>query len=284
MKFSDLTGEEMVFISFSGGRTSAFMTRWILQHYDRSKCVVLFANTGREDTRTLDFVHFCDVVFGFGTVWLEAVVHPGKKKGCTHRVVTYETAARNGEPYEAVIAKYGIPNVKYLHCTRELKLNPMHSYLRSIRLDPKKVPTAIGIRIDETRRVKDKPNVFYPLVDDVPMDKSDVLDWWGSCFFDLGIEEFEGNCKGCFKKTFAKHFAQLDKDPSVYEWTADMERRYGHVGSTQGGRVFFRGSRSTEQLIQLRRSAADGFDPAHHVTDGGCTESCELYETEDEDR
>lgn len=279
MKFADLK-DETIFISFTGGRTSAFMTQWILEHYDRSKCVVVFANTGRENPRTLEFVHLCDTLLGFPTVWVEAVVHPGKKKGCTHKIVTFETAARRGEPFEAVIQKYGIPNVKYPHCTRELKLNAMHSYLRSIGLNPATVPTAIGIRVDEKRRVKNHPNVFYPLVDDVPMEKQDVLDWWDERFFDLDLEEFEGNCQGCFKKSYAKHFAQLDKDPSVYVWTDEMEKKYGQIGSTRGGRVFFRGSRSTEQLIQLRRSA-DGFDPDHHVAEGGCTESCERYETED---
>lgn len=278
MKFSDLTNET-IFVSFSGGRTSAFMTYWLLHNYKREKCVVLFANTGREHTKTLDFVNLCDVVFGFRTVWLEAVTHEGERLGCTHKVVTYDTASRYGEPFEAMIRKYGIPNIKYPHCTRELKLNAMHSYLRSIGLNPATVPTAIGIRADEKRRVKNRSNVFYPLVDDVPSDKQDVLDWWKARLFDLGIEEFEGNCLGCFKKTFSKHFAQLDKDPAVYEWTAAMERKHGQVGSSQGGRVFFRGSRNTEQLVQLRR-AANAFDPNRHVNEGGCSESCELYETE----
>lgn len=279
MKFEELKGE-VIFLSFSGGRTSAFMVRWILQHYDPSKCVVLFANTSREDPRTLDFIRLCDRWMGFNTVWLEAVVHHNERHGCTHRIVNFESALRRGEVFEEMIKKYGLPNIKYPHCTRELKLNAMHSYLRSIGIDPKTIPTAIGIRADEKRRVKNQPNVFYPLVDTIPTDKQDVLDWWSANWFDLGLEEFEGNCKGCFKKSYAKHFAQIDKDPSVYDWTADMEKKYGQVGSSQGGRSFFRGALNTEQLFQLRRSA-DGFNSEHHVRDGGCSESCELYETED---
>lgn len=246
--------------------------------------LTLFANTGREHPRTLDFVHACDTVMGFNTVWLEAVVHPEDGVGTTHRVVTYETASRDGAPYEEMIKKYGIPNIAFPHCTRELKLRPMHSYLRSLGHNPSKIPTAIGIRADETRRVKRQPNIFYVLIDPEPTDKQDVLDWWAEperAFMDLGIEEFEGNCLGCFKKSLAKQFAQYDKDPSVYEWTDSMEKKYAHAGAGVGPRVFFRGNRSTQQLIQLRRSAADGFDPAHHVVDGGCSESCEVYETEE---
>lgn len=72
--------------------------------------VVTFANTGCEDERTLDFVEKCDKEFGFNVVWLEAVVNPERQKGTSFKVVDYETAARNGEPFESFISKYGIPN------------------------------------------------------------------------------------------------------------------------------------------------------------------------------
>lgn len=255
------------------------MTKWLLDNYGADRCLVLFANTGLEHKRTLEFAHNCDEHFGFNTVWLEAVVHPEKHKGTTHKIVTFETAARAGEPFEEQIKKYGIPNLAFPQCTRELKLRPMHSYLRSIGENPNTIPTAIGIRSDEKRRVKDKPNIVYPLVDSVPMDKQDVLDWWSEQPFDLGIEEFEGNCGGCFKKSFAKHFAQIDKNPSVYDFHRRTEGLYRTTGPQQGERVFFRGNRSTEQLFQLRREAA--FDKDHHVTEGGCSESCEVYDTEE---
>ena len=283
LRFADLRGEP-IFASVSGGRTSARMRHWLGQHYS-GPILTLFANTGREHPRTLDFMRRCDEEFGFNTVWLEAVVHPEDGTGTTHRVVTYETATRPsvyGEtPFEEMIKKYGIPNKAFPHCTRELKLRPMHSYLRSLGYNPAKIPTAIGIRADETRRVKDQPNVFYVLIDDEPSDKQDVLDWWSGQPFDLDIEEFEGNCLGCWKKSLLKQFAQLDKDPTVYEWTDRTEKKYAHAGSGIGARVFFRGNMSTERLVQLRRSVNDGTDPALLIADGGCAESCELYETED---
>ena len=43
-------------ISFSGGRTSAYMLHWILERGLQPDVHVLFCNTGREDDRTLDFV------------------------------------------------------------------------------------------------------------------------------------------------------------------------------------------------------------------------------------
>src|SRR4051812_21794137 len=112
-------------ISFSGGRTSAYMTKLILEsnQYDDFIKIVLFANTGKERNETLDFVNECDHRWNFGTVWIESVVHHDERKGSTHKIVTYETASRQGQPFEDVILKYGIPNAAFPHCTRELKLN-----------------------------------------------------------------------------------------------------------------------------------------------------------------
>lgn len=56
-------------VLFSGGRTSAYMTYRILKEYaDQYEIVVCFANTGRENPETLDFVRDCDQHFGFNTV------------------------------------------------------------------------------------------------------------------------------------------------------------------------------------------------------------------------
>ena len=48
-------------ITFSGGRTSAYMLYKILENNNGlpKNAVVTFANTGREKPQTLDFVHNC---------------------------------------------------------------------------------------------------------------------------------------------------------------------------------------------------------------------------------
>lgn len=276
-------------ISFSGGRTSGYMTKKLLDKYrGQREFVVIFANTGREHEKTLEFVHNCDLHFSFNTVWVEAVAHPGERKKSSHKVVTFETASRNGEPFEGYIQKYGIPNVAFPGCTRELKKNAMESYIASLGLDIRKIPTAIGIRADEQRRVRKDAsdyNIIYPLVDEFPSDKQDVLDWWEDQEFDLGIDEFEGNCKGCFKKSQKKQFQQIERDPTVYDWTRRMENLYRDVGPQDGQRVFFRGNRDTDALFALHSavgaiSQAGGRSVADPYEDGGCSESCEFLPTE----
>jgi len=270
-------------ISFSGGRTSAYMTKLLLDNWsDRYDFIVTFANTGLEHPKTLEFVHNCDVNFGFNTVWLEAVVHEGRV-ACTHKVVDFATASRKGEPFEAVIQKYGIPNTAFPFCTRELKINPMNSYLRSLGLDYRTIPTAIGIRDDEKRRVSktaDATQIHYPLIDVWPTDKGEILDWWAEQSFDLGIDEFEGNCQGCYKKSSKKHFMQIERDASVYDFHRRMEQQYRSHGPQVGDRVFFRQNMDTNALFDLYNASKDApTRSARADEDGGCSESCEVYET-----
>lgn len=278
--------KEKYHVSFSGGRTSAYMTKLLLDNLsDKYDFIVTFANTGLEHPKTLEFINNCDTVFGFNTVWLEAVVHHDKRSAPTHKIVTFDTASRKGEPFEEVIKKYGIPNQKFPGCTRDLKLAPIKSYLKSLNIDEHKIRTALGIRTDEKRRVNPKVaqarTLEYPLIDVWPSDKQDVLDWWEDQSFDLGIDEFEGNCLGCWKKSLKKHFMQIERDPSVYDFHKRMEAEHKFTGPQQGHRHFFRGDMSTIQLFDAY--AAHGSEPRRMIEqsyeNSGCSESCELFET-----
>ena len=242
-------------ISFSGGRTSGYMTKYLLDNFsDDFDFIVTFANTGLEREETLQFVKNCDEIFGFNTVWLEAVTHHGERRGCSHRVVTFETAARSAEPFKEMISKYGIPNQAYPHCTRELKINAMRSYLKSIGIPHASIPTAVGIRADEARRVSKTASyegLVYPLIEDHPMTKKDVIGWWGTQPFDLGLEEHDGNCIGCFRKSDSKIRKQLESDPNCLDFHAEMETLYPQVGNRKEyakDRVFFRLNRSAGDM------------------------------------
>ena len=270
-------------VSFSGGRTSAYMTKYVIDKLSSIYDIhVLFANTGEEHEKTLEFIHNCDNYFNFNTVWLEANVQHGKREGSTYKVVDYKTASRNGEPFEEVIKKYGVPNTAYPHCTRELKLNPMTSYMKTIT---KNYITAIGIRADETRRVSKnatKNKIIYPLVD-MNIDKEFILDWWKEQAFDLGIEEREGNCKWCWKKSDKKHMQNIHHNPEWYLFPNTMEEKYSETGGHSDRsikRYFFRNHRSTKDMFKLYDLTKENLLPINDMETGGCSESCELYPTE----
>lgn len=289
-------------ISFSGGKTSAYMTKMLLDHFrgedpDR-RIIVTFANTGQEHEETLKFVDRCDKAFGFGVAWLEAVVDPRKGKGIRHKVVTFETASRNGEPFEAYIAKHGIPNRMYNQCTSRLKTEPMDSYRAEIGLKKGTFSTAIGIRADEIDRVsltgRVKWDLFYPCVD-AGVIKGDIHGWWSRQDFNLGIPEELGNCKWCWKKSKRKLLTLGKRHPDIFMFPARMERDYALAGGERKDgearrpRKFFRGEQTAlDILIEAHQGnftpfEDDKFIPFDDELDvgGACGDSCEIYSDTD---
>jgi hypothetical protein len=283
-----------LFISFSGGETSGYMAQWCLREwrdqYDDIVCI--FANTGQENEQTLCFADRCDREFGMNLVWVEASVCNDRGAGTGYRVVDFVTASRDGKPFADVIAKYGIPNQAYPHCTRELKLNPMVSYLRSIGWERGSYDTAVGIRVDEIDRVSPKHKelrLVYPLVSPRPRTKPQINRWWSERPWRLDLKGYQGNCKWCWKKSLRKHLTMLSENPEWYDFPERMEREHGLSGHNIDGtpRVFFRNNLSTADLRTL--AAKGGFHPAEDDariyidqleldldTSNGCTESCEV--------
>jgi len=279
-----------LFASFSGGRTSALMCKLIKERLaDSFELLFVFANTGREDEDTLRFTDAVDRELKLGLVWVEAVVH-GPNVACTARVVTYETASRGGEPFEAVVSKYGIPSASYSHCTRETKTNPMHNYVQKVAGWPAgSYHTALGIRADESRRVKDKAIgqwIVYPLAHWWPMDKQDVLDYWEPFAWNLAIPERDGNCVDCHKKSDKKLALIAREHPERFIFPIKLDKLYSKVGPnsiggvpTDAPRKRYRGYMSTLEKL----ATFEGVDVSAIVDDeasGGCSESCEPYEME----
>lgn len=247
--------------------------------------LTLFANTGEEDEETLRFVDWCDRYFNLNVVWLEAVVDPRPGKGTRHRVVTYETASRRGEPFEQVIAKYGIPNRNYPHCTRETKLKPIESYMKALGWPRDSYAMAVGIRADEVDRMQPdahKNGIIYPLAT-MGVRRPDTFAFFKALPFDLYLAEHKGNCKGCYKKSDRKLWTLAVDDPTSFDFSRRMEMLYDTAGAGVGPRRFYRGGKSVDELIADAmltpfEKFVDGnqvFDPALDSAEG-CEDSCEI--------
>lgn len=272
---------------FSGGRTSAYMTyRLLREKAEEYDILVVFANTGEENEATLKFVRDCDSELGFNTVWIEADVNPVKGERTGFRVVDFETASRKGEPYEAVIAKYGLANKDYPHCTRELKEMPIHGWLWSQGWHKGEYLTAIGMRADEPKRTTAKKpdrqtrqNKVFPLAHWWPTDKQDVLDFWEWMPFDLELSEHRGNCKWCYKKSQGKLRRVWQETPHDFAFPLRMEESYGHVGNNvvPGPRKIFRGYQSTQNLLALFELTGPTDEPQRSGAPGGCDEECNPF-------
>lgn len=218
--------EDDVFVlSFSGGRTSAYMTDRLLKELPKEKAITVFANTGKEEPATLDFVNQCDRLWGKNVVWLEYC--PVDK----FKIVSYETASRNGEPFAAIIEKRNyVPNVVARFCTQELKVRVIKRYMQS--LGYRHWTSIIGIRYDEPRRwakvrgiaQRECWDVWLPLVD-WKITKETVLEYWRHMPFDLQLKDFQGNCDLCFLKGKHKLKRILTENPEKVAWWADQEKK-----------------------------------------------------------
>ena len=257
-------------ISFSGGRTSAYMLWRVLQENQGlpSEAVVCFANTGKEEEATLEFVDRCSREWDVPIVWLEYMGQAGFK------TTTFEQAARNGEPYEAVIAQRGgyLPNRVARYCSSELKTRTMHRYLRSRGWE--EWDTLIGIRADEPRRVvKFRANphpegkheeVAMPLAA-AGVGAQDVGKFWRESSFDLNLpnmngKTMHGNCDLCYLKPAAQVLSLIREKPERAIWWAAQEAKAAAVA---GSAARFRDDRpSYEDMAKFAQQQTDMFDQA----------------------
>jgi 3'-phosphoadenosine 5'-phosphosulfate sulfotransferase (PAPS reductase)/FAD synthetase len=239
--------EGNVQISFSGGRTSAFMLHQILEANGDlpSRVQVLFANTGKEMEETLSFVNECGVRWGVPITWLEYDYAGDAQKRNGHptfNVVNHNSASKDGEPFLRVLEHRQFPpNLRSRFCSSELKVRTMKRFLKDKGW--RHWHAAVGIRGDEAKRVnyknKECGDLWYPLVQ-AQVTKRDVSDFWKSQPFDLqllnvGGKTPHGNCDMCFLKSEATLAAIMRDMPERAEWWIDIERRFGktfrHKGS-----------------------------------------------------
>ena len=217
-----------VLISFSGGRTSAYMLHKILEANgdlpDRVK--ITFANTGREMPETLDFVHECATRWGVNVTWLE-YTRSDNKVG--FKEVSHNSASRNGEPLESLFtSKNYLPNVMQRFCTQETKVRTIKRYL--VNEGWKRWTNTVGIRADESRRVKPSTDNrwenWFPIADALET-KDDVMGFWARQEFDLRVVPGAGNCDGCFLKSEAALAMMFREHPERMKWWSEMETRIG---------------------------------------------------------
>jgi hypothetical protein len=281
------------------------MAVWLWLHKrEEYEMIFVFANTGQENEETLIFIDRVSKEFGIPVVWVEAIVNPISGQGTRAKIVCFQTASRNGEPFRDHIAKYGIPNRENLACTRELKTNTIKSYARSIGWKHKEYETAIGIRTDEIDRMsdrKDKDRIIYPLISMHPMTKPKVNFWCSQQSFRLNLKGYEGNCMVCHKKSLRKLLSIAKITPQKFDWAIKMEEEFElfipathkHNKKIQLPVRFYRGHLSAKQIIEMSKQpfemAKDDslvisepyqqLELFGHELDrsNGCSESCEAF-------
>ena len=250
-------------ISFSGGRTSAYLLWRVLQENQGlpDDARVIFCNTGKEHEATLDFVHACSVNWHVPITWLEYTGDDDK-----FRMVTHETASRDGEPFARLIEKRKyLPNPVSRFCTSELKVLTIHRYMKSI--GENEFEQMLGIRADEKRRVaKLKDNNRTPLVN-AGVTQHHVQEFWNNNSFNLDLQFRNGvtnlgNCDLCFLKGPNQVLSIIRNKPERAMWWAIQEEK---IGGT------FRSDRpSYKEMMRFAQNQSDMFDSDDEGIDCFC--------------
>ena len=237
--------DEPTVISFSGGRTSAYMLWRVLQANGGlpEEAIVVFANTGKEEEATLEFVRDCETNWGVEIHWLEYQNDDPK-----FRRVNFETASRNGEPFEMLIRKRKyLPNPVTRFCTAELKIRTIHKYVKSLGWDHNENMDWVGIRADEQRRAVKMDRSRVPLYV-AGVTAQDIGSFWSQQPFDLKLpnvngKTMHGNCDLCFLKGGNQVLSLIQEKPERAIWWAKMETVVQSSGMTRGDGDRFRSDR-----------------------------------------
>jgi 3'-phosphoadenosine 5'-phosphosulfate sulfotransferase (PAPS reductase)/FAD synthetase len=250
---------EPTVISFSGGRTSAYMLHQVLLANDGlpEDAYVCFANTGKEEEATLKFVHDCETNWTCPIIWLEYADTPSK-----FEIVNFETASRNGKPFDHLTTKRKyLPNPIARFCTSELKILSIDRYMKSV--GHKEYETMVGIRADEPRRVaKMKDSKLVPLYHD-GITQDHVQSFWKSNSFDLGLDFRDGvtplgNCDLCFLKGPNQIMSLISDKPDRAIWWAQQEEKIN--GTFRNDRPKY------SEMMKFAKQQQDMFDDSGSIS------------------
>jgi len=187
-------------------------------------------------------------------------------------VVDFDTASREGEPFEALIRKRQyLPNPVARGCTVSLKIRPMHRFVRALGWT--EWDQFIGIRADEQRRVAKirarghstesvHETMCMPLAE-AGVTVRDVSAFWQAQPFDLELltvngRTLEGSCDLCFLKPSGQRLALIKARPEAAVWWIRMESL--NLASKPSGARFRADGPSYADLARFAADQGDLFD------------------------
>lgn len=284
-------------ISFSGGRTSAYLVYLMEQKRINEGWDVeyIFMDTGAEHPKTYDFLR--DVVSNWGIklTCLQGDFDQPVGEGHSYNVVSVNDLKHdpvNGT-YGQMMNKYGVPTIASAWCTSRMKEETHNKYCNDVYGKGNYV-TWLGMRIDEPRRlhIGKNPRLRY-LAEISDFEKSDILQWWKEQPFNLQIDEHLGNCVFCFKKMNAKVALAERDEPELFKaWLKSIENAserlnnevwvddiFGSYKRKIPKGTMYREHKTANDVIATFKMFSDD-DLRQHVyrnlkDSGTCSESCE---------
>lgn len=289
-------------VSFSGGRTSAYLVHCIEQMRKDGRLQgpveYIFMDTGAEHPKTYEFIKKVVAHFDINLTCLRAEIPQERGSGPTYKIISIDNIGFDLSIFQEFMAKYGNPTINRPVCTDKLKTIPVNKY-RVEKYGKGNFVTWMGMRVDEPRRLKGitdqldaftktKEREYFYLAEISDFTKEDVLEFWRGMPFDLEITEHLGNCVFCIKKTAAKvALAQRDAPELFSRWSSAMTDKSVRLMPADkfGVGHIYRNWLTPELLIQQFSEHSDDelrqriYKEKRYET-GSCTESCEAFESQ----
>jgi hypothetical protein len=272
-------------VSFSGGRTSAYLVHLMEQKRKNEGWDVeyVFCDTGAEHPKTYKFIS--DVVdnFGIKLTCIKGVIHPELGKGTYYDIVNIDSIGWDLSVWNDMTEKYSNPCITSPFCTDRMKTTPLTKYLNDNH-GKGGFTNWMGMRVDEPKRIKAKKGIRY-LAEISDFEKQDIIKWWSEMPFDLGIEEHLGNCVFCFKKSAGKlALATKDEPQLMTEFNGMLSRPEVRDLSEKRGvpkNVIYRGNLTILGISKLykdveRNELRQKLKFSKRL-EGECSESCEAF-------
>jgi len=291
-------------ISFSGGRTSAYLVYLMEEMRKRGEIDnvhYVFMDTGAEHPKTYEFIKRCVEYFKIELVCIKGNFNQPVGEGHTYNLVSIDEVKHDMEngPYAQLMRKYGLPTVSSPWCTSRMKQDTYDKYCNDM-FGKGNYVTWLGMRADEPKRIKLPNNrgIRY-LAEISDAEKIDILRFWDSMPFNLEIDEHLGNCVFCFKKTHGKvALAARDEPELLDQWKRAIsngsDRMNQPMEKTTGGLfpekkirtipkgVMYRNHKTIDDVIHMfkdfdRDEIQDTLKSMKRYDTGSCSESCEAF-------
>lgn len=272
-------------VSFSGGRTSAYLCKVMIEKFGRENVDFVFMDTGAEHPKTYEFIKNVNEHFDLNLICLRGDFSLPIGKGVGYRIVDINECKPDLKPYKEMMSKYGVPYIGGMFCTDRMKLKPFKKYCDE-KYGKGYYETWLGIRADEPKRLTPKSGIRY-MAEITDFEKQDVLDFWSKMPFDLGIDEWLGNCVFCPKKSNLKLAAAQRDEPEMYhDFLEALNNDSVRIDNKTGVKeMMYRGKKSLQQVVAMfDGSTGDEIKSrirgAKMTDTNSCSESCELFNSE----
>jgi hypothetical protein len=152
-------------VSFSGGRTSAYLCKLMIDKFGSGNVDVVYMDTGAEHEETYEFIRKLYIYlkdrYGIEIIFLRGDFSLPLGKGVGYKILDIKQIGPDLVPYKEMMAKYGVPYTGGMFCTDRMKLKPFKKYCDG-KYGKGNYEAWLGIRFDEPKRLWGN-NPKYPL-------------------------------------------------------------------------------------------------------------------------